>query len=124
MTLSRAIVFLLSAILFWNGELAADLASSHRLLQTKSFTVGSRLAESNTQETRVSGTNLQAKAIAIHATQTDLLLEGAKLQADTIALIAEGDIQLKAAANTAAIHSQSKSTSFHTESAYCQPDGC
>jgi filamentous hemagglutinin len=63
-------------------------------------------AESRSLETTVTGTNLQAKTISLTATETDLSMAAAKLQAEDIALSAARDILLTAAANTSELASQ------------------
>jgi filamentous hemagglutinin len=68
-------------------------------------------SESSSSESHVTGTNLQARNIDITATETDLRMEGAKLQAENIVLSAERDILLEAAANTAEVHNKNKSSS-------------
>jgi len=68
-------------------------------------------SESRTRDTQVTGTNVQAKAIDIEATESDLSMAAAKLQAENIALAAQRDILLTAAANTSELHSSNKSSS-------------
>ncbi len=78
-----------------------------------SVSVGSASSSSNssTATTQVTGTNLQAKSIDLTARQTDIYMEGAKLQAETIVLDAKRDVILEAAANTSEIQSTNKSSS-------------
>lgn len=78
-----------------------------------SITVGSSKSSSSstTADTQVTGTNLQAKSIDLTARQTDITMEGAKLQAATINLEAKRDVTLLAAANTSALESSNKSSS-------------
>jgi len=76
-----------------------------------SLGVSKSRSESSSRETTVTGTNLQAKTIDIEATETDLSMAAAKLQAEDIALSAQRDILLEAAANQSEIHSKNKSNS-------------
>ena len=64
-------------------------------------------SESSTHETQVIGTNLQAREISISASETDLHMAAAKLQAETIALSAKRDVILEAAANQSELTSSS-----------------
>ncbi|GHU07814.1 hypothetical protein FACS1894158_16540 [Betaproteobacteria bacterium] len=68
-------------------------------------------SENHSSEHTVTGTNLQAQNITIEARETDIHLQGAKLQAEDIALTAQRDILLEAAANTAEVHNKNKSSS-------------
>ena len=68
-------------------------------------------SESSTHDTQVIGTNLQARDIVISASETDLRLAAAKLQAETIALSAKRDVILEAAANTSELASSSSGSS-------------
>ena len=77
-----------------------------------SIGVSKSKSESRTNDIQVSGTNLQAKRIDIEATETDLAMAAAKLQAEDIALTAKRDILLEAAANQSEIHSSNKSSNY------------
>jgi len=68
-------------------------------------------SESSTHDTQVLGTNLQARDIVISASETDLHMAAAKLQAETIALSAKRDVILEAAANTSELTSSNKGSS-------------
>ena len=68
-------------------------------------------SESSTHDTQVIGTNLQARDIVISASETDLRMAAAKLQAETIALSAKRDVILEAVANTSELSSSNKGSS-------------
>jgi filamentous hemagglutinin family protein len=57
--------------------------------------------DSESRQSQVRGTNAQAKSIAIEATEGDVQMAAAKLQAQALRLDAAEDIRLLAAANTA-----------------------
>lgn len=77
-----------------------------------SISVGSSKSSSTSSSasTEVTGTNLQAKSIDLNARQTDITMEGAKLQGEAINLEAKRDVILVAAANTSEVHSANKSS--------------
>lgn len=79
-----------------------------------SVTVGSSKSESNSSlaSSQALGTNLQAKNIVLTARETDIRLEGAKLQAENISLDSARNVVLLAAANTSSITSDNKSSSL------------
>ncbi|HEX8988569.1 MAG TPA: hemagglutinin repeat-containing protein [Rhodocyclaceae bacterium] len=78
-----------------------------------SISVGSSHSrrDSSSSQTQVRGTNLQASDIAVTATEGDLTMSAAKLQAQTVDLVAAKDILLQAAANTAQLQSSNQSGS-------------
>ncbi|CAN7585652.1 hemagglutinin repeat-containing protein [Polaromonas sp. LjRoot131] len=67
--------------------------------------------DSRQSRTEQRGTNLQAQNIDIKATESDINMVGAKLQAQNIALDAAKDVKLIAAQNTAEIQSKNNSSS-------------
>lgn len=67
--------------------------------------------DSRQSSTQQRGTNLQAQNIDIKATESDINMVGAKLQAQNIALDAAKDVNLIAAQNTAEIQSKNNSSS-------------
>ncbi len=77
------------------------------------ISIGSSKSESNSQSASSQGfgTNVQAKDIALTARETDIHLQGAKLQAENITLDAARDVLLEAAANTSSLQSDNKSSS-------------
>ncbi|MDM0087151.1 MULTISPECIES: hemagglutinin repeat-containing protein [unclassified Variovorax] len=68
--------------------------------------------DSTERYTTQRGTNIQAGAIDITARETDINMQGAKLQARDIALDAERNINLGAAENTAETHSSNAGSSL------------
>jgi filamentous hemagglutinin len=67
--------------------------------------------DSRQSSTEQRGTNLQAQNIDIKATESDINMVGAKLQAQNIALEAAKNVNLTAAQNTAEIQSRNNSSS-------------
>jgi filamentous hemagglutinin len=78
------------------------------------FYVGSNksTADSESHSTNRRGTNIQAANIDVTANEGNITGQGAKLQAQNIALDAAKDIKLSAADNTASIKSSNKSSSI------------
>ena len=95
------------------GVVGADSAAAESGIGVQVYFGSSQSKrEEHQQRATVSGTNLQAKSIDLTATETDLTLIGAKVEAERVALAAARDVLLTAAANTAEVQGKSSGSSF------------